>query len=103
MTTVIAHNTLGYARRAGGVQNVKRIGRSDGHTAGRFCTGHRLNPIDVTAGDECCFDLWSLQDDATLRLVPRQGDRLIKHRLVWDHSINFNAAGCRDYEFRTRV
>ena len=53
MPTVVAHHALGFARRAGGVENIERIGREHGYAIGDFIGCQRLisqlGPVMIAA------------------------------------------------------
>src|SRR4051794_33803513 len=103
MTTVVTHDAFRNTRRAGGVQNVKRIGCGHWNTISRLGVGQSVKPLNITPCDEFRRVLRTLEDDASLGLVFCRVDGFIEHRLIRDDAIYFNAARCRDNRFRTRV
>ena len=96
MPAVVAHDALGIARGAGGVEDVERVGRGDGHAAHRLRLRHDVGPGLVAAGRERRLKLGPLHDDAALGLVARALDRLVQQRLVGDDAVDLDAAGAGD-------
>ena len=97
VAAVVAHDPLGTARGAGGVEDVERVGRLHGHAAGagRGVGVHDRGPVHVALphrGD----GLLALQDDAVLGHVAGPLDRRVEHRLVLHHPGRLDAAGRRD-------
>ncbi len=93
VAAVVAHDALRLAGRAGGVQNVERVGRVDGHTVLRRRARQRILPVDVPRWDELCLELRTLQHDAARGLVLRQLQRLVEQRFVLDDAGRLDAAG----------
>ena len=61
--------------------------------AGRPRGGDRLGPVQVAAGRQRGVGLRPLQDEAALRLVAGELDRLVEQRLVGDDAARLDAAG----------
>ena len=97
MAAIVAHHALGPARRAGCVEDVERVGRRDGNALrpSALCLGggDQHAPVLVAGGVHRGFDLRPLQDQAGLRLVRGQLDRLVEQRLVFDDAAGLDAAG----------
>ena len=98
MAAVVAHDALGLAGRARGVEDVERVGRGDRHAVGRLRAGERLVPVEIAAADQLGAGLRPGQDDAALGPVRGERDRAVQERLVGDHPAGLDAAGRRDHE-----
>ena len=85
MASVVAHGALRVSRRSAGVEDVERIGGGDRHALRGLGALEGLREGKV-ARPELGLVLRALQDDATLRLVLRQLERLVEERLVGDRS-----------------
>ena len=93
MAAVVAHDPLGNAGRARGVEDVERIGGGDRHALDRRGAGQRVVPVDVAPAHHRCRLLRPLEDHAAVHLVPRQLDRAVEQRLVGDDAVDLDAAG----------
>src|ERR1044072_2840646 len=103
VTAVITHDAFRNASRAGGVENVKRIGCGYGNTIGRCSVGQCIRPIYVLFGDQISLELRTLEDDTALGFVLCRVDGLIEHRFVGDAAVYSEAPRPRDDDFRTRI
>ena len=93
MAAIVAHHALGLSGRAGGVDDVKRIGGLDRHAVVRLRVLDEGMPVDVASGDQIAPPLLALQHDAMRRLVLRQIDGAVEQRLVFDDAVGLDAAG----------
>ena len=89
---VVAHDALGIAGGAGGVEDIERVGGGDGHAVRQLRPGHRVGPGLVAAGRERRLQLGPLQDDAALGLVAGEVDRGVEQGLVSDDAVHLDAA-----------
>ena len=107
VAAIVAHDALGLAGRAGGVDDVERVGRGDRHAfdrpSGIAGSADMLGIVEVAAGLQIAGELLALQDQAFFRRVRGQRDRLVEQRLVGDDAAGLEAAGGRDHHFRPRV
>ncbi len=103
MAAIVAHDALGLAGRAGGVENVKRVGGLDRHAVDRMRPGHAIVPVEVPLRDQLGLGLRPLKEDAVAGLVARLGDRRIEHGLVAHHPARLEAAGGREDQDGLRV
>ena len=83
---VVADDALGPARRAGGVEDVERVGRRDvTQPAGRRRPGHQRRPSRCRARRARPRRLLALQDDARARAGGSASvEGRVEHRLVLD-------------------
>ena len=107
VAAIVAHDALGLAGGAGGVEDIERIGCGDRH-AGDFARsrlGRRdcIRVVDVAAGRKIAVVLRALQDDAALDLVAGEIDRAVEQRLVGNCAAGFEPAGSRDDQLRRRI
>ena len=63
MTTIIAHNPLGDARCARGIEYIKRVGGVDRNAIGRGRRFGGLQPVDIAALDHFSYGLRALIDN----------------------------------------
>ena len=107
MAAIVADHALGHAGGAGGVENIQRIGGGDRRARRALAGGHRVGaqrrPIMVAAFDQVGLELRALQDDAGLRLMRGERDRLVEQRLVGHDAVDFDAAGRRQDQLRLGV
>ena len=107
VAAVVAHHALRHAGRARGVEHVKRVGGGDRHALRRPAVrprgGDGLGPLLVAAGRHRGVGLRPLQDEAALRLVTRDLDRLVEQRLVGDDAVRLQAAGGGENRLRGGV
>ena len=103
MTTVIANNPLGLTGCAGGIEDIQRIGRCDGHALMGLRLGHNSGPIDVPPLNQRSSLLRPLQDNTTIGPMRGQLNRLIQQGFVGNHTVRLDAAGCRHNYFRLRI
>ena len=103
MSAVVAQDALGFAGRAGCVQDVEGVGGVNGHGVGRGARGLPLDPVEVPPGSEFGGRLRALQDHAVVRLVGRERERFLQERLVRNHAVELDAAGRGEHELRRRV
>src|SRR5258708_22610554 len=86
MPAIVAYDTFRYARGAGGVEDIERIGGEYRHAIGGFFRRHGLSaqlfPVVIASGDEFARLLRPLQDDAGLRLDAGKFYGLIQQPLV---------------------
>src|SRR6266478_5841826 len=66
MSAVVAHHALGLARRAGGIEDIKRVCGGDGHAIMGRGIGHGLAPVDVATLHELASVHGPLQDYAMI-------------------------------------
>src|SRR6185369_2738120 len=69
MTAGVAHDALGLAGRARGVDDVERIGRRKRRAVdlASACLADMLGVVEVAAGNEVAGLLFALDDEAVLR------------------------------------
>ena len=105
VAAIVAHDALGLAGRAGGVEDVERVGGGERHAIDFSAAGarHRFGKIVVAAGDELAGLRLALQHQAGLRLVGRAGDRRVEQRLVGDGAAGLDAARAGDDELRPGI
>ena len=106
MAAGVAHDALGLAGRAGGVDDVERVGRRHRHAfdlRGRAPRRQARHSRDRGPAISSHVELLALQDQAVLRRVFRQRDRLVEQRLVGDDAAGLEAAGRRDHQLRPGV
>ena len=96
VAAVVAHDALGLAGGARGIENVQRVGRSDRDAFDRRCAGRGFIPVEITARRHRGLGLRARQHDALLGLVRGVRDRAVQQRLVRDHPARLDAAGRRD-------
>ena len=101
VAAVVAHHAFGRAGRAGGVENIQRIGRRHRHAVMRRGRGLGLGQVVVAARRQHARRLLALQDQAGIRLVRRQRDRRVEQRLVVHDAAGLEAAGGRDDHLRS--
>jgi hypothetical protein len=99
----VAHHALGLSGRAGGVEDVERIGGGHRHGVGRGGGGFGGGEIVVAARLHRGAGLRALEHQAGLRLVGADLDRLIHHRLVGHHAAGLEPAGGADDQLRLRI
>ena len=99
----VAHDPLGLARRAGGVEDVERVGRFHRHAGVRLGGGLGFQQVAVAPGREVAGPLRPLQDQARLGLVRRQGDGGVEQRLVGNHAARLQPAGGGDHHLRPGI
>ena len=102
VTAVVAHDALGLSRRAGGVQDVERIGRRHRDGIDRRRRRVRGIPIDI-ALTHLGRRLRSLKNDHPLRLMRAHLDRRIDQRLVLHDSRGLDSATGGHDDRRMRV
>ena len=103
VAAVVADDPLRLPGRAGGVEDVERIGRLDRDALRRLRAGDRLRPRNIPPADELRLERRPLEDDAALRLVGRQVDRRIEQRLVGDNAVGLDPARGGDDHLRSGV
>ena len=100
ISPAVAVDPLGLPRRAGGVEDVERVGGSHGDAAGRLRVAHDLRPRHLLPVGVALADLGrpllTLQDDDGLRLVGAAVESLVEHRLVAHDPARLDPAGGRD-------
>ena len=107
VAAIVAHHALGNSGRAGGVENVERIGGGDRHAFG--CLGEvdgvlpGFAPVVVAACHEVRLALRALQDQTGGGLVLGEIDRLVEQRLVGDDAGALDAAARRQDDLRLGV
>ena len=98
----VAHDALGRSGRAGGVEDVERVGGGEFDAGRAFARrarrGDQRRPVVVALGEHLAFELRPLEDDAGLRLVPGEADRQIEQRLVFDQAAGLDAAARRQHQ-----
>ena len=96
MPAIVAQNTLGLARGAGGVQDIERVGRQYGDTIRLRAIGlralNRIHPVEIASGDHPGRAFGALQHQAGIGLVRREFDRPIQQRLVGHDPARFQPA-----------
>src|SRR5207302_5665 len=100
---VVAHDALGAAGGAAGVEDVEGVLRLDGDAGGGLRALQGLVPGQVAARIELGGKLRSLQDHAAVRLVAGELERLVDHRLVGDGAARLQAAAGADQQLGPRV
>ena len=100
---IVADDPLGLARRPRGVEDVERIGRRHRHAVDRRRRRDGLVPVDVAAGDQLRGSGLALEDDAEIRFVAGDLDRLVEQRLVMDHPAGLDPAGAGDDRLGRRI
>ena len=103
MSAVVAHDSLRATGGAAGVEHVQRVGRGDRHAGRRFHARDGVVPLDVASLLQLHLELRSLQNDHLLRLVLRDGNRLVDHRLVRHRPARLETARAAHDRLRTRV
>ena len=107
VAAIVAHHAFRDAGRAGGVEDVERIGGEHGHAFGGLGVVDRVlpgfAPVVVAAFDERRLALRALQDHAGRRLVLGELDRLVEQRLIRDDARALDAAARRQNDFRLGV
>ncbi|EGE58250.1 hypothetical protein RHECNPAF_3340049 [Rhizobium etli CNPAF512] len=100
MPAIVAHHALRLPGRAGGIEDIERIGRLDGNTGhlGAAVGRHRRLEILIAAADEFCAKLRPLQHQAALRLHPGHLDRLIDQWLIGDDAAGLQPATRADHQ-----
>ena len=103
----VAHHALGHSGRAGGVEDVERIGRGE-IGAGRPLAGglrrvDQRRPVVVARRVHPRRDLRALEDDRGRRLVLRQADGEVEQRLIFDDAAGLDAAARGQDDFRLGV
>ncbi len=78
----VAHHALRFAGRAGGVEDIERVGGRHRHRVVRGGAGLGGEQVLVAAGDEGGLERRPLQDKAELGLVGALFDRGVEQRLV---------------------
>jgi len=99
MAAIVANDTLGLTGRAGGVQDIKRIGGCHRDTVGRLRAGDGSAPIDIALRGQFAFKRGALQDDAPLRLGLGHLDGAVQKSFVSDDALGFDAARGRYDDF----
>ena len=99
MTAVVADHALGLARGAGGVKDVKRIGRQNRNAIDRLGAFHGFAPIDIAPLGQFGLRLRALQNNAAVGLVFGQVDGAVQQRHVFDDAVDLDAAGRGDDQF----
>ena len=92
MAAIVAHHTLGFAGRAGGVEDIQRVSRLDRDASGGFSAGYCLLPVQVAALVQFSGRLRALQDDTAGGFVAGQFDGLVHQWLVGDDFADLDAA-----------
>ncbi len=101
VAAVVAHHALRDAGRAGGVEDVERIGGHQRHRLEHVLAPRPAprprSPASRGRGRRPArrCSLRALQDQAGLRLVPGEIDRLVEQRLVGDDAVDLDAAARR--------
>ena len=107
VAAIVAHHAFRDAGRARGVENVERIGGGDRHAFAGLGVFDRVlpdfAPVVVAAFDQSRLALRALQDQAGLRLVLGEVDRLVEQRLVGHDAIALDAAARRQDHLRLAV
>ena len=105
VAAIVAHDALGLAGRAGGVEDVERIGGGDRHAfdvAPRHCA--RCRHARHSRGRGRARDRRPAARAAGSGTCPAacvgQRDRLVEQRLVGDDAAGLEAAGRRDHQLR---
>ena len=103
----VAHDALRTARGAGGVENIKRVGR--GHGLARGLEGpaprrfHQNFVVVVAALDKLRRMLRALHENAIIGFGGRNLDSLVEQRLVLHDAVRLDAAGGGNNHLRLRV
>ncbi len=103
MAAIVAHHALRHPGRAGGVEDIERIGRRHGHAGHRVGRRCNLLPVEVPTGRHLRLAFRTLKDDHRLRLVRRHPDRFINQRLVGDGAARLQPAGGSEDGNRLRI
>ncbi len=107
MAAIVAHHAFRDAGGAGGVENVERVGGEHRHAFGGLGVFDRVlpdfAPVVVAALDQRRLALRALQDQAGLRLVLGEFDRLVQQMFVGNDAGAFDAAARRQDHFRLGV
>ena len=103
MAAVISHDALRFARRSRGVEDIKRVCRGDGYTGHRFGVFHQSVPIQIARRCQFRLHLRTLINDAFPRFVSGYFYSFIEKRFVGNQLFSFDAAGCRNHNFRFGV
>ncbi len=96
MPAIVADDALGLPGRAGGVENVERVGGLHRHAVDGVRRLDRRLPVEVALGQHRRLELRPLQHDAVAWLVGRLLDRGVEQRLVGDGPAALDAAARRD-------
>ena len=100
---IVADDALGLAGRARGVDDVERVGGGDRHAfdvALRIARlADMLGIVEVAPRQQDADQLLALQDQALLRRILGQRDRLVEQRLVGDYAARLEAARRRYHQF----
>ena len=73
----VTYHAFGLASGARGVEDIERIIRIDGHTFNRLGLVHHLQPVQVAPLNHLSTEHRALQNNAVLRLMLSQLDRMI--------------------------
>ena len=107
VAAIVAHHALGLPGRAGGVEDVERVGGGDGNArhlaALRQFRLHRGAHVDVAALHQIGGKLLALEDEAAVGLVGRLVDGAADERHVGDGAVGLDAARRRDDRLRRGV
>ena len=96
MTAIVPNHALGLPGGPGGIEDVKRVCCLHRHTPMRRRRCHLCLPIEIAAGGHGSACLGTLENNAEIRLVARQCNRLIQQRFVFHHPPRLDPAGCTD-------
>jgi hypothetical protein len=103
VAAVVADHALGLTRRAGGVEDVERVGRRNRHPVDRAGARHLRVPVVVAPGLQLGGLLPALQHDNGLGLVPGDAEALLQDRHVGDDAAGLDAAARGDDQARRRI
>ena len=103
MPAIIADDTFGFSRRAGGVEDIERVGGGYRDAIGLMAIGlglaHQGLPLNVTSGRELGGFLRALKNNHGFGLMLRDLDRLIDQRFIMNHATRLDAAGGGEDQF----
>ena len=100
---VVAHDPLRLPCGAGGVEDIKRIGRLHGHAVGGLRVTQEILPVHVAARLQFRPQLRPLQQNDEFRRMIGLGQRVVEQRLVGHDTIGFQAAAGGKNDFWPRL
>ena len=93
VAAVVAHDALGIAGGARGVEDVERIGGRERDAVHRRRAGRELGPVVIPARHQRRPRLGPLEHDAALGLGRGELDGAVEQRLVGHHPVDLDPAG----------
>ena len=107
MAAIIAHHAFRDTRRAGCIENIKRVGRQHWLTGdlafGRPCFALQCLPFKIAVSNKRGRAFIALPNETGFRLMRRQFNGSVKQRLVIDNAPRLQTARGGKYQFRFGV